>query len=141
MPQRLAQHTVEAPAPPEAAWGLWTNPALWNRFYPGLASAAPGGALKAGTTLVLRGIEGGPGQSFMVVAIEAGTAFTLRRHLLFADLEVLHRVDPSPLGCRLHLRAQLSGPLAWVHRLRLRADWQRAAPELLRTLARLAQQR
>ena len=137
MPTLLAQHTVDTPASPKAAWALWTEPSRWRNFYPGLDRAE--GTLKVGAPLTLRGLHAGGEQSFKVLAFEPGVTFTLQRRLLFADLTLVHRVDPSALGCRLHVKAQLSGPLGWLQgRLRRRA-WDAFLPMLLRRLAQEAQ--
>lgn len=139
MPRLLVQHTVEAPASPEAVWRLWQDPLAWPRFWPTLGKPSPLKPLQVGVTLLLRDRTGGGARAYRVAALEPGTTFTLVRRLLFADLEVLHRVDPSPLGARLHLKARLSGPLGWFHAWRLGRTWREAAPALLRALAKAAQ--
>lgn len=135
----IAQHTVEAPAPPETVWALWSDPVQWPRFYPGLGGVIAPMGLKVGARLELRRADGGGPQAYEVLALEAGRRFTLLRRLPFARLRQLHTVEASPMGCRLHLRMELDGPLAWLYRLTLGRTWRSSLPPLLRALATAAQ--
>ncbi len=139
MPPILAQHTVEAASPPDAAWALWTEAAQWTRFYPDLRQARLPSGFRPGGTLVLEGLHGRGTQTYALGAVDGGRSFQLLRRLPFADLVLLHRVDPAPLGCRLHLRVEVKGPLAWLYGRALRGAWRAFLPPLLRGLAREAQ--
>ena len=136
----FAQHTVEAPAPPERVWALWSDPQTWPSFYPGLASVRSSESFKMGAVLALFPSGGSRPQRFEILFLEAGRAFTLVRRLPLATLRLHHRIDACELGCRLHLRLDLDGPLGWIYGLAKGRSWKAALPLLLRTLAKAAQQ-
>lgn len=130
---------MEAPASPERAWALWSDPLAWPSFYPGLEAVQAPAGFKVGGKLALLPSRGGRAQGYDILAVEAGRAFTLFRRLPFATLKLQHRVEPCELGCRLHLRVEVAGPLGWLYRLILGRSWKASVPPLLRALAKAAQ--
>ena len=135
----FTQHTVEAPADPARVWALWSDPASWPSFYPGLGSILAPAGFQANAPLILAPARGGPRQRFEILAVEPGQAFTLVRKLFLATLRIHHRVEGCELGCRIHLRMEVEGPLKGLHLLLRGRSWKGAVPSLLRALAKKAQ--
>lgn len=128
---------MEAPADPARVWDLWSDPGAWPRFYPGLEAVRADGGFKPGA--VLRLASGGASQRVELLFLEPGRSFTLLHRFPFATLRLHHRVEPCPLGSRIHLRLDLEGPLGWVYGLARGRAWRAALPPLLRALAKAAQ--
>jgi len=111
---RLAQHTVDCSGDHEAAAAAWkARGAAWLTL--------PGTVWQTGP---------------QVCAEAPGSAWTWASARLGATLSLLHLVEPGPHGTRIHARAELEGPLAWLHRLVLRAPLRARLPEALRAVAR-----
>ena len=111
MKVRLAQHTIDCTGDPEAAREAWRSQGMaWL--------GAPGDTWRPG--------EGGPG-------LPAWTWISPRWG---AELRILHLVEPGDHGTRIHARADLEGPLAWLHRFRLQPELRARMPAALRSVAR-----
>jgi hypothetical protein len=111
MKVRLAQHTLDCSGDPEAARESWRSQGMdWL--------AGPGESWRPG--------EGGPGLP----------AWSWTSPRWGAVLRVLHLVEPGDHGTRLHVRVEVEGPLAWLHRLFLQADLRSRVPVALRAVAR-----
>jgi hypothetical protein len=111
---RLAQHTVDCSGDHVAAQEAWRAQGTGWLPLPGLDWKAEG--------------EAGAGTP--------GTAWTWNSARLGANLILFHLVEPGPHGAKIHARAELDGPLAWFHTLRLQALFRARLPEALRAVAR-----
>ncbi|MBK8725724.1 MAG: hypothetical protein IPL96_06610 [Holophagaceae bacterium] len=111
MKARLAQHTVDCSGDAEAAREAWRA---------------------QGVAWLCR-----PDTGWKLVAPMAGEpSWTWVYERWGARLFLLHLVEPGPHGARIHARADLNGPLAWLHRLLLQADFRARLPVALRAVAR-----
>lgn len=111
---RLAQHTVDCSGDHEAAAAAWKARGAGWLSLPGAAwQASP----QTGSAA--------PGEAWVWASARLG-----------ATLSLLHLVEPGPHGTRIHARAELDGPLAWLHRLALQAGLRARLPEALRAVAR-----
>jgi len=111
---RLAQHTVDCSGDHEAATVAWKARGTAWLALPGTAwQAAPQAGVEA------------PGEAWTWASARFG-----------ATLSLLQLVEPGPHGTRIHARAELVGPLAWLHRLALQPPLRARLPEALRAVAR-----
>jgi hypothetical protein len=111
---RLAQHTVDCSGDHAAATAAWRA---------------------LGTTWLA--LPGTIWQEAPKAAVEVpGSAWTWASARLGATLSLLQLVEPGPHGTRIHARAELDGPLAWLHGLALQAPLRARLPEALRAVAR-----
>jgi hypothetical protein len=121
---RLAQHTVDCSGDHAAAASAWkARGAAWLAL-PGVAWQAAPEPPQAVVEAPEAGAEG-PGGAWTCVSARLG-----------ATLSLLHLVEPGPHGTRFHARAEVEGPLAWLHRLALQAPLRARLPEALRAVAR-----
>lgn len=111
MKARLAQHTVDCSGDADAAREAWRAQGVaWLSL---------------------------PAAEWRLVGPPGGEASWTWVHQRWgARLSLLHLVEPGPHGARIHARADLDGPLAWLHRLLLQADFRARLPVALRTVAR-----
>lgn len=114
MKLRLAQHTVDCSGDADGASAAWRAQGLaWLPFpLEGWRQESP------------RPPQG-PGESWTWACPKLG-----------ATVSLLHLVEPGPHGARIHARAELEGPLAWLHRMRLQRFFRARLPEALRAVAR-----
>lgn len=111
MKTRLAQHTVDCSGDAEAARQSWSSQG--TAWFP----------LPAGEWRLAPTEPGSP-------------SWTWTCERWGAQLRLIQLVEPGPHGSRIHARAEVEGPLAWLHRLRLQPDLRARLPEALRAVAR-----
>ena len=111
MKVRIAQHTVDCSGNADAAREAWrTQGMAWLAL---------------------------PGVGWKLVPLEPESpGWTWVSGRWGAELRVLHLVEPGPHGTRIHARAEVEGPLAWLHRFILRTKFRTSLPEALRKVAR-----
>ncbi len=110
----LAETTLDADAPPEAVWGVWTDVAGRPRWHPGLRWARAEGPLAVGARLAWKPERARP-VALVVAALLPGRRLVLvgTHGPPVARGHYVHEVVPLPGGaCRLTHRMALSGPLA-----------------------------
>lgn len=111
MKARLAQHTIDCSGDAAAAREAWRGQGMgWLAL---------------------------PGEQWQAEAADpAADAWTWASRRWGSVLRVLHLVEPGGHGTRIHARVEVEGPLAWLHRLLLQADFRTRLPEALRSVAR-----
>lgn len=111
MKARLAQHTIDCTGDPDTAREAWRSQGMaWLPL---------------------------PGLGWSPAVPEPGSpAWTWTSQRFGARLSILHLVEPGLHGARIHARAEVEGPLAWLHRLLLQPRFRQCLPPALRAVAR-----
>jgi hypothetical protein len=129
--------STEVAASPDTVWALWSNPARWSEFDPGITWARLDGPFVAGATVAVKP-KGGPRSSIEVVAAEPLRGFTTLARLPLARMRFEHSLSPRGDGGTLVTsRLRVSGPLGrlFPRLFRLEAN----EPVMQANLARLAE--
>lgn len=95
-------------------WALWSDPARWSEFDPGIVWARLEGPFVAGAKVKLKP-KGGPSSSLEIVTAEPERGFSTLAKLPLAQMRFEHSVTDAGEGRRLLTsRIQVTGGLRWL---------------------------
>lgn len=134
-----AEHTLETSASPEALWRCLAEVEDWPRWEEGLDSAKLQGPLAPGSVISVKQ-RGGRRWNYRLTRVESGSLLEGIRKGMMLEVQVMHRLEPSPLGARVTRRITVTGLLAGVAHLawgrRFRTEVAESARKLAREAAR-----
>ena len=132
------EHSVQAPAPRERVWALWTDISGWPNWNPGVGRAELDGPVAEGTTGTVRA-AGGPTSTLKVLAIEPDRRFVTEASERFMRLRFEHELADAGGGqLRITHRVRMTGLATPLMRRTVGARLERSIPAALATLVELS---
>ena len=133
--------TITTTATAEQVWALWSKPHEWHRWDDGIEWVTLNGPFASGTEGMLKP-TGGPKVKFVILDAQPDQGFKDRSFLPLTQLDFIHSYlpDASPdRGGRITHRVEMRGWLTPLFSRVIGRDIQKALPDTLAKLAKLAQ--
>jgi uncharacterized protein YndB with AHSA1/START domain len=131
------EHSVQARAPRERVWALWTDVSGWPRWNPGVGRAQLDGPVTEGATGTVRG-AGGPTSTLKILTIEPERRLVTETSERFMRLRFEHELADVEGGeLRITHRVRMTGAGTPLLRRTVGPRLERSIPAALTALVEM----
>ena len=132
------QHTVVTDVSKESIWKIWLDVNHWPMWDKGLEWCCLEGEFKVGATYTLKPV-GGPETKSVIMDCQPTRRFADVTKFPLARMEFIHELTEENDGLHVTHRVNITGPLSFIFANIIGKDTEKALPDTMGNIIRLAQ--